>query len=88
MAFYCDKMTWKAGNLTKDPYFRTYPDGNETVYLSLAIDHEKDNTEYLELQGRGQIKEYIRTETFKSGDFVIAGGTLGTRKNSLAKYQS
>ena len=46
MAFDGDQVVWKAGNLTKPPIFRTYDDGNEVVYLSLAIDHQGKPTEF------------------------------------------
>jgi len=85
MAFDGDQVVWKAGNLTKPPVFRTYDDGNEVVYLSLAIDHQGKPTEFLDVQARGFNKEYIKVQGFDAGDFVIVGGTLATRTKTTGQ---
>ena len=85
MAFDGDRVVWKAGNLTKPPIFRTYDDGNEVVYLSLAIDHQGKPTEFLDVQARGLNKEYIKVQDFDAGDFVIVGGTLATRTKTTGQ---
>ena len=85
MAFDGDRVVWKAGNLTKPPIFRTYDDGNEVVYLSLAIDHQGKSTEFLDVQTRGFNKEYIKVQDFDAGDFVIVGGTLATRTKTTGQ---
>lgn len=85
MPFHSDQVVWKAGNLTRDPVFRTFSDGNEVAYLTLAVNHQGKPTEFLDLQARGFNKEYIRTQEFKAGDFAIVGGTLSTRKKTTGE---
>lgn len=85
MAFNNDQVVWMAGNLTKDPVFRTFPDGNEVAYFTLAINHQNNPTEFLDVQARGFNKEYIRTQGFAAGNFVIVGGKLAARKKTTGQ---
>lgn len=85
MSFSSDQVTWMAGNLTKDPVFRTFSDGNEVAYLTLAVNHQSNPTEFLDLQARGANKEYIRAQGFAAGNFVIVGGVLATRKKTTGE---
>lgn len=85
MAFNNDQIVWMAGNLTQDPVFRTFPDGNEVAYFTLAINHQDNPTEFLDMQARGFNKEYIRTQGFAAGNFIIVGGSLAARKKATGE---
>lgn len=91
-------LTYRAGNLVKDPETRRFDNGDGTytdvMYLRIAIDHD-GQTEYVDLEAKAMVRLYLEgramttTHPLCKGTFIMAGGYLVNRpgKSDLLKIQ-
>ena len=71
------------GNLTKDPEYKTFDDDKNLVTFRVAVNESigggKEETVYMDVDGRGPHAEYSKNVTLAKGDRVIVDGRLRQR---------
>ena len=97
MAFMSGDFVYVAGNLATDPRMGQFPakDGmyDEVVWLTVALNHMDEATEYVELEARGKTKEYIKNliaspvKPLSKGSFIMAGGSPAKAKGNKRKLK-
>lgn len=75
-------LTWRAGNLAKDPTVRAFPDGTEVAWLRLACDGE-DGVEWVTAEVRRRNLTWLKKQGLGKGDFVICAGREHERYNDF-----
>lgn len=73
--------TFRAGNLTKDPVIRSFPDGNSAAYLRIAYTDADGQTRYVSAEVRRRNLEWLERQNLRKGSFVIAIGHEHERYN-------
>lgn len=70
-----------AGNLTKDPDYKTFDDGNEVCYLRIACTDSDGEPVYVSADVRKRTLKWLKKQNLGKGSFVIVAGREYERYN-------